>query len=236
VQDETQVGDSAVLNAGDELAVGAEERIVQSRDKPPAITVSARLRIEGPQTLKRLSHVQVAAGEPGAVDDVDRVWVDRGWGHARIVARARKAAESGELAPDPVTAPGDVRVGAEVADAAARWAPESTREVSEGDGAVVRLPVPDQLPEPEASLVDPNQVQARVRSSRCRPDTENAKTEDRDEWETHTHTCSAYRSKEQALGTCLALRGRSSRAPARRAARAYARSIAWGTTTAWFAH
>jgi len=147
--------------------------------------------------LKRISDMQAAASAVVAADYVNRVWVDRGWSRACVVARAWKAAESGELAADPATVPDDVCIGAGIADAAARWPSEGTREVSEGDGSLVGLPVPDQLPEPEASLVDPDQVQARASASRHRPGRENAKTQDRDDSETHTLTCSGYPPKEQ---------------------------------------
>src|SRR2546427_3400758 len=115
VEDEAQVRDPAVANAGDELAVSTPERIVRARHEPPPVLVQRRAWVQRAQPGNCFADTQTAAGAPYAIEHLDGVWLDIRGRSAGIVARVRKAAEGREVATDPPGLPGDVTFGAGLA-------------------------------------------------------------------------------------------------------------------------
>jgi len=81
---------------------------------------------------------------PYGIEHLNGVWLNMRGCCAGSVAGVRKAAEGGEVAPNPAGPPGDVTLGPGFAYRATRFLTEGADEVSEGNSALTRLPVPDE--------------------------------------------------------------------------------------------
>src|SRR6266446_3439236 len=71
VEDEAQIRDPAVANAGDELAVSTPERIFRARHEPPPVLVQRRAWVHHAQPGNCFADMQAAAAAPYAIAHVD---------------------------------------------------------------------------------------------------------------------------------------------------------------------